>query len=77
MIWTFSPGNTPPPGTGPLAAHAPALTILERTVNGQPGLIAQQDGTTVTVFAFGTTGDHVSRIWAIGNPGKLRPWTPG
>jgi hypothetical protein len=29
-----------------------SLTLLERTVNGQPGLIAQQDGVTVTVFAF-------------------------
>src|SRR5689334_23961003 len=28
------------------------MTLLERTVNGQPGLIAEQDGVTVTVFAF-------------------------
>jgi len=28
--------------------------------------------------AFGyLTGDHVTRIWAIRNPGKLRPWTTG
>ena len=60
-----------------LAAHTPALTILERTVNGQPGLIAQQDGTTITLFAFGITGDHVTRIWAIRNPDKLRPWATG
>jgi RNA polymerase sigma-70 factor, ECF subfamily len=60
-----------------LAAHTPTLTILERTVNGQPGLIAQEDGTTVTVFAFGITGDHVTRIWAIRNPDKLRPWATG
>jgi Sigma-70, region 4 len=60
-----------------LAAHTPALTILERTVNGQPGLIAQQDGTIVTVFAFGIAGDHVTRIWAIRNPDKLRPWATG
>jgi RNA polymerase sigma-70 factor (ECF subfamily) len=60
-----------------IAAHAPALTILERTVNGQPGLIAQHDGTTVTVFAFDIAGDHVTRIWAIRNPDKLRPWTTG
>jgi RNA polymerase sigma-70 factor (ECF subfamily) len=60
-----------------VAAHAPDLTILERTVNGQPGLIAQHDGTTVTVFAFEVTGDHITRIWAIRNPDKLRPWTAG
>ncbi len=29
-----------------LAAWAPGLTVLERTVNGQPGLVAQRDGTS-------------------------------
>ena len=60
-----------------LAVHAADLTILERTVNGQPGLIAQRDGATVTVFAFDVTDDHISHIWAIRNPDKLRPWTTG
>jgi RNA polymerase sigma-70 factor, ECF subfamily len=60
-----------------VAAHAPGLAILERTVNGQPGLIAQHNGRTVTVFAFDITGDHITRIWAIRNPDKLRPWTAG
>jgi RNA polymerase sigma-70 factor (ECF subfamily) len=60
-----------------VAAHAPTLTILERTVNGQPGLIAQHDGTTVTVFAFDITGDRISTIWAVRNPDKLRPWGTG
>ena len=58
-----------------LAARAPSLTLLEHTVNGQPGLIAQQDGVTVTVFAFAITGDRITHIWAIRNPDKLRPWT--
>ena len=58
-----------------LAARAPILTLLEHTVNGQPGLIAQQDGVTVTVFAFAITGDRITHIWAIRNPDKLRPWT--
>jgi RNA polymerase sigma-70 factor (ECF subfamily) len=59
-----------------LASRAPSsLTILERTVNGQPGLVAQQDGVTVTVFAFDITGDQIKRIWAVRNPDKLRPWT--
>src|SRR3984885_8928741 len=60
-----------------IAARAPDLTILERTVNGQPGLIAQQNGATVTVFAFDITGGHITRIWAIRNPDKLRPWATG
>jgi RNA polymerase sigma factor (sigma-70 family) len=53
------------------------MTILERTVNGQPGLVAQQDGVTVTVFAFDVEGDRITHIWAVRNPDKLRPWTAG
>ena len=60
-----------------LAGRAPNLTILERTVNGQPGLVAQQDGVTVTVMAFDVAGDRIKHIWAIRNPDKLRPWTAG
>jgi RNA polymerase sigma-70 factor (ECF subfamily) len=51
------------------------VTFLERTVNGQPGLVAQQDGVTVTVFAFDLTCDRIEHIWATRNPDKLRPWT--
>jgi RNA polymerase sigma-70 factor, ECF subfamily len=51
------------------------VTILERTVNGQPGLVAQQDGVAVTVFAFDVAGDRIKHIWAVRNPEKLRPWT--
>ena len=58
-----------------IAARATDLTLLERTVNGQPGLVAQQDGVTVTVFAFDIAGDRITRIWAVRNPQKLRPWT--
>jgi len=59
-----------------LARRAPSnTTILERTVNGQPGLVAQQDGVTVTVFAFDIADDQIKHIWAVRNPDKLRPWT--
>jgi RNA polymerase sigma-70 factor (ECF subfamily) len=57
-----------------LASRQPGVTFLERTVNGQPGLVAQQDGVTVTVFAFDLAGDRITRIWAVRNFGKLRPW---
>jgi RNA polymerase sigma-70 factor (ECF subfamily) len=60
-----------------VARIAPDLAILERTVNGQPGLVAQQDGVTVTVFAFEVAGDRIKHIWAVRNPEKLRPWTAG
>jgi RNA polymerase sigma factor (sigma-70 family) len=59
-----------------IANRAPSnMTFLERTVNGQPGLVAQQDGVTVTVFAFDIVDDRIKHIWAIRNPEKLRPWT--
>jgi hypothetical protein len=52
------------------------VTILERMVNGQPGLVAQLDG-VVTVFAFDIAGDRIKHIWVVRNPEKLRPWTTG
>jgi len=58
-----------------LAARRPSNTVLlERTVNGQPGLVMLQDGVTVTVFAFDVADDRITRIWAVRNPDKLRPW---
>ncbi|HEY0816591.1 MAG TPA: RNA polymerase sigma factor SigJ [Pseudonocardia sp.] len=60
-----------------IARAAPDLTIVERTVNGRPGLIAQVEGRTVTVYAFDFAGDRISHIWAVRNPDKLKPWTPG
>ena len=57
-----------------LADRAPALTILERTVNGQPGLVAQRDGVTAAVLAFDIADDRIKNMWVILNPEKLRPW---
>jgi RNA polymerase sigma-70 factor (ECF subfamily) len=58
-----------------IARRTPSLTILERSVNGQPGLVVEQDGVTVTVYAFGIDGGRITRLWAVRNPEKLRPWT--
>lgn len=59
-----------------LASRAPrTMTFLERTVNGQPGLVARQDGVTVTVFAFDVSGGRIRHIWVVRNPEKLRSWT--
>ncbi|SNT56406.1 RNA polymerase sigma-70 factor, ECF subfamily [Actinomadura meyerae] len=58
-----------------LAERRPGnMALLERTVNGQPGLVAQQDGVTVTVFAFDVVGDLIRHIWVVRNPEKLRLW---
>jgi RNA polymerase sigma-70 factor (ECF subfamily) len=50
------------------------MRLLARTVNGQPGLIAQDDGATVTVFSFEIADDRIKRIWVVRNPEKLRSW---
>jgi RNA polymerase sigma factor (sigma-70 family) len=54
---------------------APDLTLVECTVNGQPGLVTQLDGVTVSVMAFDITGDRINHVWAVLNPDKLRAWT--
>ncbi|WP_369171737.1 RNA polymerase sigma factor SigJ [Streptomyces sp. R28] len=58
-----------------IADKAPGLTLLERSVNGRPGLVAQHAGVTVTVAAFSLTDGRITHIWATRNPEKLRPWT--
>ena len=61
-----------------VAGRAPSdVAFLERTVNGQPGLVVQQAGITVTVMAFDVAGDRIRHIWAVRNPDKLRPWAAG
>jgi hypothetical protein len=60
-----------------VGGSVPNLTILERAVNGQPGLVVQQDGVTVAVIAFDVVGERIKHIWAVRNPEKLRPWTTG
>ena len=57
-----------------VASKAPDLSLLERTVNGQPGLVVQQDGVTVGVVAFDVAGD---RSGASGQYGTPRSSSPG
>ncbi|MEU8004289.1 RNA polymerase sigma factor SigJ [Catellatospora sp. NPDC049111] len=58
-----------------IAGWIPGLTILECTVNGLPGLVAQSNGVTVTVMAFHVADGRIARIWGVRNPDKLRSWT--
>ncbi|WP_238815317.1 hypothetical protein [Nocardia brasiliensis] len=51
------------------------MTLTERTVNGQPGLVALLAGTIVSVYAFDVEDRRITRIWVIRNPEKLRAWT--
>jgi RNA polymerase sigma-70 factor (ECF subfamily) len=58
-----------------IAGKAAEVTVLERNVNGQPGLVVQEAGATVSVVAFTVTGNRISHIWAVRNPEKLRSWS--
>ncbi|MGH3350783.1 MAG: RNA polymerase sigma factor SigJ [Nocardioides sp.] len=60
-----------------IAAHAPPATLLECSVNGQPGLVGKVAGTAVSVYAFDIADGRITRIWAVRNPEKLRPWGAG
>lgn len=57
-----------------IADRAPGLELLERSVNGLPGLVARQAGAVTTVAAFEVADGRVTRIWVVRNPEKLRPW---
>ena len=57
------------------AGAVPDAAIVECTVNGQPGLVVQSGGATVSVLAFEIAGDRIRHVWAVLNPRKLRPWT--
>jgi RNA polymerase sigma-70 factor (ECF subfamily) len=57
-----------------VATVAPDLTLLERAVNGQPGLVTQQGGVTATGMAFDVVDGRIKHIWSVRNPDKLRPW---
>ncbi|MFJ9210279.1 putative sigma factor [Streptomyces sp. L-9-10] len=57
-----------------IADKAPGLELLERSVNGVPGLVAERAGAVMTVAAFDVADGRVTRIWAVRNPEKLGPW---
>ncbi|MFJ9697039.1 RNA polymerase sigma factor SigJ [Kitasatospora sp. NPDC101183] len=57
-----------------IAGMAPGLELVERTVNGLPGLVALRGGAVVTVAAFEVADGRVRRIWVVRNPEKLGAW---
>ncbi|WP_329540898.1 RNA polymerase sigma factor SigJ [Streptomyces sp. NBC_01358] len=57
-----------------IADKAPGLELLERSVNGAPGLVAQRGGAVMTVASFEIVDGRITRIWVVRNPEKLRPW---
>jgi RNA polymerase sigma-70 factor, ECF subfamily len=60
-----------------LFRQAPTAVMLERTVNGQPGLVVQLDGVNMVVLAIDVAGDRITHLWGMRNPEKLRHWPGG
>ncbi|MCW2752554.1 MAG: polymerase, sigma-24 subunit, subfamily [Aeromicrobium sp.] len=52
-----------------------SVELLERTVNGQPGLVAIEAGATIAVYSFDIANDQIQRMWIMRNPEKLRQWS--
>lgn len=50
------------------------VTILERLVNGRPGLVTRMNTTTTSVVAFDIAEGRITHVWAVRNPDKLRQW---
>jgi RNA polymerase sigma-70 factor (ECF subfamily) len=57
-----------------LAGLAPDLEFSERTVNGQPGLVAERAGEIAAVYAFDVVDNRIKHLWIVRNPEKLGPW---
>ncbi|MEU0094883.1 RNA polymerase sigma factor SigJ [Kribbella sp. NPDC006257] len=57
-----------------LAGRAPDLHFSERTVNGQPGLVAERAGEIAAVYAFDVVDNRIKHLWIVRNPEKLGPW---
>src|SRR5499427_2143187 len=49
------------------AGAVPGAAIIECTVNGQPGLVVQTGGVTISVLAFEIAGDRIRHVWAVLN----------
>lgn len=57
-----------------LSERMSSLTVLERTVNGQPGLVTILEGKPLGVASFEIVGGRIRRIWVVTNHEKLGAW---
>jgi RNA polymerase sigma-70 factor (ECF subfamily) len=57
-----------------LSERMSSLTVLERTVNGQPGLVTTLEGKPMGVASFEIVGGRIRRIWVVTNHEKLGAW---
>ncbi|MFC7676001.1 RNA polymerase sigma factor SigJ [Mycolicibacterium sp. GCM10028919] len=51
-----------------------AAQLVERSVNGQPGILLVSQGRVVRVYSFDVVDGKIARIWIVANPDKLGFW---
>ena len=54
---------------------AERVAFILHDVSATPSRRSRTDGAVVAVLAFDVIDGRITRIWAIRNPEKLRPWT--
>lgn len=50
------------------------ITVEERDVNGEPGLVVARGGEVVGIVALGTGSGRIHDVWIVMNPDKLEAW---
>lgn len=53
------------------------VTIDERTVNHQPGVVFRRDQRVIAVMVTRSSFARVREIWVVANPQKLASWNTG
>jgi RNA polymerase sigma-70 factor (ECF subfamily) len=57
-----------------LLAHHPHTTLTTHSVNARTGLIARYNHQVAAVISLDIADHHVTQVWVVLNPDKLRPW---
>ena len=57
-----------------LQALLPGNDVTIAGVNGRPGLVLHRAGRAIAVIAVTGDHDHVTALWVVLNPAKLRAW---
>ncbi|WP_448003437.1 RNA polymerase sigma factor SigJ [Agromyces bauzanensis] len=50
------------------------ITVEERDVNGEPGLVVRRGAQVVGIIALGTDRGRIREVWIVMNPDKLEAW---
>ncbi|WP_128381524.1 sigma factor-like helix-turn-helix DNA-binding protein [Streptomyces cavernae] len=57
-----------------LLAHRPRTTLTTHAVNGATGLVARYGHQVAAVISLDIADDHITQVWVVLNPNKLRAW---